>query len=153
MKKLLLLLFFIPNLAIAEASMIPLAKYIADKDDWQSNFYEVFYVTCRCALLYAAVHKGSYGIDEKHYDKEHWKKSWSLVDSLEDYIDQKEPVYSDSKNTYILERTLINLWGFYSSETSKNHIGDNQFKGVMYDDLITCEKYDKFFESLLREAV
>lgn len=39
MKKLLLLLFLIPNLVMAQEKIVPVAEYTASNTDWQSNLY------------------------------------------------------------------------------------------------------------------
>ena len=58
MKKILLLVFLIPNLVTTEEKFIPVIEYTANNPNWQSNIYEILYVAYRCGFAYSsAQHK------------------------------------------------------------------------------------------------
>jgi hypothetical protein len=48
---------------------------------------------------------------------------------------------------------MMNVAHFYFKEAGNNYLGNNQFKGMIGDDLNTCEGYDGFFEDVMRGTV
>ena len=148
-----LILFLIPHLASAEEPLIPLAEYTANKADWQSNLYEVFYVASRCALLYGAAYNEQGDVDNDTVSKDLYDQAITILGGTEDLIERKLGSMSDYPYAYELENKMMNVAHFYYKEAGNSYLGDNQFKGMIGDDLNTCEGYDDFFEGLLRDMV
>jgi len=152
-KLLLLLLFLIPHLALAEEPLIPLAEYTANKADWKSNLYEVFYVASRCALLYGAAYNEQDDVDNDTVSKDLYDQAMMILGGTEDLIERKLGDINDYPYAYELENKMMNVAHFYYKEAGNSYLGNNQFKGMIGDDLNTCEGYDGFFEDLLRDTV
>ena len=153
MKKLLLLLFLMPNLVMAEEKILPVAEYTASNTDWQSNLYEILYVACRCGFAYSSAHHeliervGEEGVKEDLHEK-----GLAIAMNAVDYI---EDMYGDIAYYDIgsLKFTVEQIAEFYDVEAANNYIGKNQFKGIIGMDLKTCESYDAFFDGLVQRAV
>ncbi len=154
MKKLLLLLFLIPNLVMAEEKFIPVAEYTANKAHWQSNLYEILYVACRCGFAYSSAHHQLVEhIGEDEVKEDLHKKGFDIAMKAADHIENTFGGDISQFDYSSLELTIEGIADFYEGEAKKSYIGNKQFNGIMGNDLKACESYDAFFEGLLREAV
>ena len=152
MKKLILLLLLIPDLALAEEPLIPLAEYTTANTKWQSNLYETLYVATRCGTVYLEAHRqieDSTGAASKDL----FKKSHTILLNTADYIDA---VFKESEVDYLtqtLENEMDEIHAFYKQEVPSSYKGNNTFEGIVKDDMNSCERYFGFFEGLLKGAV
>ena len=138
---------------MGEEKFVPVAEYTANKAHWQSNLYEILYVASRCGFAYATAHHElveHVGEDEVKEDLH--KKGFDIAMIATNHI---ENTFGDiSRFDYSsLLLTIEGIADFYEEEAKKSYIGNNQFNGIMGNDLKACESHDAFFESLLREAV
>ena len=152
MKKLLLLLFLIPHLASAEEKMIPVADYIASHSNWQSNLYEMLYVSNRCGTVYLEAHR-QIEDDNEEVSKALFNKSHTILLNTAYYIDA---LFKGNEIDYFpqsLEYEMGQIHAFYMREVPNSYKGNNTFKGMVNDDMNTCQSFFGFFERLWSEAV
>ena len=148
MKKLFLLLFLIPHLAIAEDQMIPLADYTTANTKWQSNLYETLYVATRCGTVYLEAHRqieDSTGAASKDL----FKKSHTILLNTADYIDAMFEENEVDYLTQTLENEMDEIHAFYKQEVPISYKGNNTFEGLVEEDMNACESYFGFFEGLI----
>ena len=151
MKKLLLILFLISNLLMAQDKIVPVAEYTASNTDWQSNLYDVYYVACRCGFAYQAAYEEM----QKHFEDEvdislhdrGYVMMMNMADYLTDNVDEKS--FYDKK----LENQMEAIFAFYKNEASKSYIENNQFNGIIGKDISTCKDYESFYDGLVQRAV
>ena len=151
MKKLLLLLFLIPNLVMAQEKILPVAEYTASNTDWQSNLYDIYYVACRCGLAYHAAYEEMQKHNEDEVDTSLHDRGYAMVMNIADYIYEYSEVIVHHERALMSEIDAI--FAFYQHEAAKSYIENNQFKGIIGRDISTCKDYESFYESLVQGAV
>ena len=151
MKKLLLLLFLIPNLVMAQEKILPVAEYTASNTDWQSNLYDIYYVACRCGLAYHAAYEEMQKHNEDEVDTSLHDRGYVMVMNMVDYIYEYSEVIVHHERALMSEIDAI--FAFYQHEAAKSYIKNNQFKGIIGKDISTCKNYESFYESLIQKAV
>ena len=151
MKKLLLLLFLIPNLVMAQEKILPVAEYTASNTDWQSNLYDIYYVACRCGLAYHAAYEEMQKHNEDEVDTSLHDRGYAMVMNIADYIYEYSEVIANYEEALISEIEAI--FAFYQHEAAKSYIKNNQFKGIIGKDISTCKDYESFYERLVQGAV
>jgi len=149
MKKILLLLFLIPNLVTSEEEFVPVTEYTANNPNWQSNIYEILYVAYRCGYAYSSAHHklvehiGDDGVKVDLYIKG-LRIAMTAVEHVENTYGDIS-LYDFNSITF----TVRAIDEFYYEQAKMNYKGNSQFDGIIGNDLKACEGYDAFFESLV----
>ena len=151
MKKILLLLFLIPNLVMAQEKIIPVAEYTASNTDWQSNLYDIYYVACRCGFAYQAAYEEMQKHSEDEVDTSLHDRGYVMVMSMADYVYEHGEGIANHQEAF--ENQMEAIFAFYQNEAAKSYIKNNQFKGIIGRDISTCKDYESFYESLVQGAV
>ena len=151
MKKLLLILFLIPNLVMTQEKIVPVAEYTSSNTDWQSNLYDIYYVACRCGLAYNAAYEEMQKHNEDEVDTSLHDRGYAMVMNMADYIYEYSEVIANHEEALI--REIDAIFAFYQHEASKSYVENNQFKGIIGKDISTCKDYESFYESLVQGAV
>ena len=153
MKKILLLLFLIPNLVTSEEEFVPVTEYTANNPNWQSNIYETLYVAYRCGLAYSSAHHklvehmGDDGVKVDLYIKG-LRIAMTAVEHVENTYGDIS-LYDFNSKTFTVEA----IDEFYYEQAKMNYKGNSQFDGIIGNDLKSCEGYDTFFESIVIKDV
>ncbi|MBT5836413.1 MAG: hypothetical protein HOH76_04440 [Hellea sp.] len=153
MKKILLLVFLIPNLVTTEEKFIPVIEYTANNPNWQSNIYEILYVAYRCGFAYSSAHHelvehiGDDGVKVDLYIKG-LRIAMTAVEHVENTYGDIS-LYDFNSITF----TVRAIDEFYYEQAKMNYKGNSQFGGTIGNDLKSCEGYDTFFESIVIKDV
>ena len=151
MKKLLLLLFLIPNLVMAQEKIVPVAEYTASNTDWQSNLYDIYYVACRCGFAYQAAYEEMQKHNEDEVDTSLHDRGYVMMMSMADYVYEHGEGIANHQKAF--ENQMEAIFAFYQHEAAKSYIENNQFTGIIEKDISTCKDYESFYDSLVQRAV
>ena len=151
MKKILLLLFLIPNLVIAQEKIVPVAEYTASNTDWQSNLYDVYYVACRCGFAYQAAYEEMQKHNEDEVDTSLHDRGYVMVMSMADYVYEHGEGIANHQVAF--ENQMEAIFAFYQDEASKSYIKNNKFNGIIGKDISTCKDYESFYDGLIKKVV
>ena len=151
MKKLLLLLFLIPNLVMAQEKIVPVAEYTTSNTDWQSNLYDVYYVACRCGFAYQAAYEEMQKHNEDEVDTSLHDRGYLMMMSMADYVYEHGEGIAHHQEAF--ENQMEAIFAFYQHEAAKSYIENNQFNGIIGKDISTCKDYESFYDGLVQRAV
>ena len=151
MKKLLLLLFLIPNLVMAQEKIVPVAEYTASNTDWQSNLYDVYYVACRCGFAYQAAYEEMQKHNEDEVDTSLHDRGYVMMMNMADYVYEHGASIANHQKAF--ENQMEAILAFYQYEASKSYIKNNKFNGIIGKDISTCKDYESFYDGLVKKVV